>query len=445
MKLSEALHFVSGLRDFARTGTLLPTSRWGSRALLREFRRRQAPRRILEVGSGTGAVTSVLVRCLEPGDSLLLCEINPDYVAYLRRRFETDQHFARVRDQVEIYEGSVLDIQGEEAFDCILSSLPLNNLPPGLLLEVLQSYHRLLARGGSLSYIELVWLRWLRLLFTPGLQGRPWREAHQILENHINSYQIYRETVWANLPPGWVRHFRFTPAETRDVEILRPVEGRKTLAVGPVRVAADVVRFAAALGGLSFVVRRAGATVWAWPLLLLGGIAAFLRDPLRRVTPNPDLALSACDGRVMAVERVRDPHLGDGEWLRISAFLSLFDVHINRVPVSGRIIDRFEVSGGAAPAFQARAEHNHACYLVLDTPRGRVVSVQRVGIVARRIVNWMGLGELAAQGERYGLIRMGSRTDVYLPPDTYEPLVHPGQKVVAGITPIARYTGDAAR
>jgi len=445
MKISEALHFLLGLRDLTRTGTVMPTSRWGSQALLREFRRRRSPRRILEVGAGTGAVTSVLVRYMEPGDSLLLCEINPDYAAYLHHRFQTDPSFARVRDQVEFFEGSVLDIQGQGTFDCILSSLPLNNLPPGLLRQVLESYQRLLAPGGSLSYIELIWLRWLRLLFTPGLPGRPWREAHQVLERCITSYQVYRETVWANFPPGWVRHLRFTPARTGDVEILRPTEGRKTLVLGPLRMASDVVRFASVLGGLSWWLHRAGVKAWAWPLFLLGGIAAFLRDPLRQVNPDPNLALSACDGRVMAVERIRDPHLGDAEWLRISAFLSLFDVHINRIPVSGRIVDRFEVSGGAAPAFQSKAEHNHACYLVLDTPRGRVVSVQRVGIVARRIVNWMGLGELAAQGERYGLIRMGSRTDVYLPVDSYEPLVQPGQRVVAGLTPVARYIGDTTR
>ncbi len=445
MKISEALYFCLRLQDLTRTGTFMPTSRWGSLALLREFRRRRSPRRILEVGAGTGAVTSVLVRCMEPGDRLMLCEINPDYAQYLRHRFETEPDFARVRDQVEFFEGSVLDIPGQGIFDCILSSLPLNNLPPGLLEQVLASYQRLLARGGSLSYIELAWLRWLRLILTPGLKGRPWREAHQVLERYINSYQVYRETVWANFPPGWVRHFRFTSARTGDVEVLRPVEGRKTLVLGPLRMASDVVRFAGALGGLSWWLRRAGAKAWGWPLLLLAGIAAFLRDPLRQVQPDPDLALSACDGRVMAVERIRDPHLGDGEWLRISAFLSLFDVHINRIPVSGRIVDRFEVSGGAAPAFQARAEHNHACYLVLETPQGRVVTVQRVGIVARRIVNWMGLGELAAQGERYGLIRMGSRTDVYLPVDRYEPLVQPGQKVVAGLTPVARCIDDATR
>jgi len=192
MKISEAFRFVSGAHDFSKTGTLLPTSRWGSRALLRECQRRKAPRRILEVGCGTGAVTSALVRCLEPGDHLVLCEINPDYVDYLRHRFATDAHFVRVREQVEIFQGSVLDLPMEGLYDCILSSIPLNTLPPGLVRQILQRYRQLLAPGGTLSYIELIWLRWLRLLFTPGLQGRPWREAHRILEDFIGTHQVYR-------------------------------------------------------------------------------------------------------------------------------------------------------------------------------------------------------------------------------------------------------------
>lgn len=441
MKFSELLTFFHGLKDFATTGTLLPTSRRGSRALLRECLRRPAPRRILEVGSGTGAVTSILVRCLEPGDQVVLCEIQPKFVAYLRRRFEKDPAFARVRDQVEIYEGSVVDLEGEGRFDCILSSVPLNTLPPGLVQQLMESYRRLLAPGGTLSYIEYIWIRRLRLAFAVGLPGRPWREAHDILERYIASYQVYRDTVWINVPPGWVRHFHFTRPAMEEAANLRPVEGRHTLALRNVRIASDLVGFASVLGGLSWLLHRAGSGAWKWPLVLLGGVAAFLRDPERRIALDPDVALSACDGTVLAVERLRDRYLGDGEWLRISSFLSIFDVHINRVPVSGKVVDRFEVDGGAAPAFLPRAEHNHACYTVLDTPRGRVVVVQRVGVVARRIVNWVGVGELVAQGERYGLIRMGSRTDVYLPAEGTEALVQTGQKVVAGVTPLARYTG----
>ena len=445
MKISEIMHFIHGLSDFATTGSLLPTSRWASRGLIREALRRPSPRRILEVGAGTGAVTSILVRHLQPGDELVLCEINPKFAAYLRHRLEVDPAFARVRSQVRVFEGSVLDLEGEGLFDDILSSVPLNTLPAGLVRDLLECYQRLLSRGGSLTYLEYLGLRHLRLLLTPGTAGRPWREAHAVLEHFLGQYEVYRDTVWANFPPGWIHHLRFTTPDPADAAGLLPVEGRRTLVLGPLRVATEVLKFAGVLGPLAWMLRRAGSAAWAWPLILLGGVTAFLRDPERRVPLDPDRALSACDGTVLAVERLRDPNLGEGEWLRVSTFLSLFNVHINRMPVSGQVVERFEVQGPAAPANSARAEHNHACFFVLDTPRGRVAVAQRVGILARRIVNWVRPGDLVAQGERYGLIRMGSRTDVYLEADRWAPLVKPGQKLVAGITPVAEYSADGPR
>ena len=88
---------------------------------------------------------------------------------------------------------------------------------------------------------------------------------------------------------------------------------------------------------------------------------------------------------------------------------------------------------------KAAAEHNVACYTVLETTRGRVAVAQRTGLVARRIVNRAQPGALLAKGERFGLIRFGSRTDVYLPADTADALVAPGEKVVGGETPLARW------
>lgn len=439
MKVSEIVHFFKGLQDMATTGSCMPTSRRAGQALIREVARRRGPRRIVEVGAGTGAVTDLLVRTLRPGDHLALCEINPDYCAYLRRRFETEPAFLAVRDQVEVFEGSILDMPGRGTFDCLVSMVPLNTLPTPLVRDLLECYQAMLAPGGSVSYLEYAWIRRARLALVPGPRGQQYREAHAILEEFIHEHEVYQDFVWANVPPTWVRHFRFTPATAAEGASLRPVEGRHTLVMGPLRVAADAVGFTAGLGAAAWLLRRAGSRLWPWPLALAAGIATFLRDPFRKVPQDSDLALSACDGEVLAVERLRDPHLGDGEWLRISAFLSLFDVHVNRMPVGGRVADRFEVSGTFAPANLPKANHNHACYYVLDTPRGPVAVAQRVGLIARRIVNWIGPDELVAQGERFGLLRMGSRTDVYLPADAAEPLVQPGQRVVGGVTPLARY------
>src|SRR5690606_29690029 len=104
-----------------------------------------------------------------------------------------------------------------------------------------------------------------------------------------------------------------------------------------------------------------------------------------------------------------------------------------------RVVDFFRTDGGYAPAMAAEAEHNVAAYTVLETSRGRVAVAQRTGLVARRIVQRAPVGALLARGERFGLIRFGSRTDVYLPADAAEPLVAPGDRVVGGSTAIARW------
>ncbi|MCW2640853.1 MAG: phosphatidylserine decarboxylase family protein [Dactylosporangium sp.] len=139
------------------------------------------------------------------------------------------------------------------------------------------------------------------------------------------------------------------------------------------------------------------------------------------------------------MERLRDERFGDGEFLRISVFLSVLDVHVNRSPVAGRVVEHFVEDGGYAAAMKAAAEHNVAAYTVLDTAYGRVVVAQRTGLIARRIVQRAPIGSLLARGERFGLIRFGSRTDVYLPADQASPEVAPADRVVGGVTVIARW------
>ena len=142
---------------------------------------------------------------------------------------------------------------------------------------------------------------------------------------------------------------------------------------------------------------------------------------------------------MLRVDRVEDKRFGPGEWLRVVVFLSVLDVHVNRSPVAGRVVDIVREDGGYAMAQSEKAEHNVAQYTVLETGRGRVVVAQRTGLIARRIVNRARVGSLLSRGERYGLIRFGYRTDVYLPADAVEATVAPGDRVVGAQTVIARY------
>jgi phosphatidylserine decarboxylase len=180
-------------------------------------------------------------------------------------------------------------------------------------------------------------------------------------------------------------------------------------------------------------------SLWLLPALAAAPVAAFFRDPERIVPDDPRAVVAASDGKVLGVERVRDERLGPDEFLRIAVFLSVLDVHINRSPVAGRVVDHFLVDGGFAAAMKPEAEHNVAGYTVLDTVHGTVAVAQRTGLIARRIVHRAPVGALLARGERFGLIRFGSRTDVYLPAERARPLVAPGERVIGGETVIAHW------
>ncbi len=182
--------------------------------------------------------------------------------------------------------------------------------------------------------------------------------------------------------------------------------------------------------GLAALARaaRPKSKLWLVPALAAAPVAAFFRDPERDVPEDPTRRRRGQRRPVLSVERLHDERFGDGEFLRIAVFLSVLDVHVNRAPVAGRVVDYFVVDGGYATAMKPEAEHNVAAYTVLDTAHGTVVVAQRTGLIARRIVQRAPVGSLLARGERFGLIRFGSRTDVYLPADAAEPLVGPGRQ-----------------
>lgn len=184
-----------------------------------------------------------------------------------------------------------------------------------------------------------------------------------------------------------------------------------------------------------------------WPPLgwILAGITAwivyFFRDPAR-VTPMRDgLVIAAADGKISSIDKVRPPPelaLGSQERVRISTFLSVFDVHIQRAPVSGRIVRSIYIPGAFLNAALDKAsEENERRAIVIEMPGGGEIGVVQIaGLVARRIVTFSREGDSLAAGQRYGLIRFGSRVDVFLPPGA-QPLVSVGQRAIAGETVFA--------
>lgn len=172
----------------------------------------------------------------------------------------------------------------------------------------------------------------------------------------------------------------------------------------------------------------------AGAFLLTLFILYFFRNP-ERLPPTDERAVVApADGLVVVVDRVPETPLGT-EALKISIFMSVFNVHVNRAPVSGKVIDKFYHRGKFYDARHGKASfENERCGIILETDKGvRLAVVQIAGLIARRIVTYPVVGELLVRGERYGLIRFGSRLDVYLPV-AMEPLVKVGDTTVAGET-----------
>lgn len=183
------------------------------------------------------------------------------------------------------------------------------------------------------------------------------------------------------------------------------------------------------------------STVLAVPavisLLLLVFVVSFFRNPQRTAPPDERLLVAPADGTVVYVGPSNQEHLGDCQ--KISIFMSVFNVHVNWAPCNALVVGRFYREGRFLDARSSRASsENEQCGLVLEDEGGRrLVCVQIAGLIARRILCYVDCGDRLERGKRYGMIRFGSRVDLYLP-DGYEPLVTVGQVTAAGQTPVAR-------
>jgi phosphatidylserine decarboxylase len=188
---------------------------------------------------------------------------------------------------------------------------------------------------------------------------------------------------------------------------------------------------AAIAAGLALSGRRRLALPFAGAALASLG---FFRDPERNVPWMPGAVLSPADGRVTSVDEAIDDFVGPA--VRVSIFLSPLDVHVNRAPVSGQIVATRYRPGKFVPAYKADAgEVNECMTLHIQGDRARVTVMQIAGVIARRIVCRVAEGDKIEAGERFGMIRFGSRTDCYMPHGTLV-RVQPGEKVVGGVTVI---------
>jgi phosphatidylserine decarboxylase len=203
--------------------------------------------------------------------------------------------------------------------------------------------------------------------------------------------------------------------------------------------------FVVAAVALTLVLRRIWRPLGVAGALLTGWTAWFFREPKRVLPSRAGVVVSAADGTVATVAEVMPPaelELGDTPMLRVSVFLSVFDVHVQRTPVAGEVVRKIYHPGKFLSADLDKAsEENERNTVLLRTSEGtQIVVVQIAGLVARRIVCHIDEGDKVEAGATYGLIRFGSRVDTYVPLGS-RVLVEPGQKTIGGETVLAELGG----
>jgi phosphatidylserine decarboxylase len=394
-----------------------------ARTLTAELARHAGPKSALVVGAAPGsAVLQSAIDTLLPGDGLVVTPSTGTTTAALRAHVHQQGQW--VGDRVRVVES----VGESDAAQIVIVAEPLTGSAEDARATI-DGLAKYLADGGVLSIAAPA---------LPGLTGGAAAE----LDRQAALFGVGSDLVLANRPPVRVHRLRFSPADAAAAERLAPAYRPSSVPVTRgMHIDSNGVAAAGIAFGLAALARRArpASKLWLVPALAALPVAAFFRDPERDVPEDASAVVAASDGKVLSVERLTDDRFGDGEFLRIAVFLSVLDVHVNRAPVAGKVVDYFVTDGGYAAAMKPAAEHNVAAYTVLDTSRGTVVVAQRTGLIARRIVQRAPVGALLARGERFGLIRFGSRTDIYLPANAADALVAPGDRVLGGASVVARW------
>jgi phospholipid N-methyltransferase len=211
-RLTEYRVFWRQFREqYHTTGAVLPSGRALSRALTHFVRNADASkvghsRRILEVGPGTGAVTTQIVRDMRANDQLTLVERNDQFVKHLQKQIASATEFSHARDRITLVHSGVEELSDEQPYDLIISGLPLNNFSVELVDSLLAKIQKLLTPGGILSFFEYVAIRRAKAMVSPTRDRQRLRGIEQILNDLLSRAEIRCDLTVANVPPAWVHH-----------------------------------------------------------------------------------------------------------------------------------------------------------------------------------------------------------------------------------------------
>ena len=223
--MSHYLEFFKQFRTtFETTGAIAPSSRFLASNMTEPMKRHQGPKKVLEIGPGTGAVTREIVKQIRPEDSLDLVELNEKFVEILHNRFDAERAFQEIKHLTSIHNCPLQEYGVGEEYDYIVSGLPLNNFPTDLVSEIFQAYFRLLKPGGVLSYFEYMYVRPVRKVVSRGPENERICQIDQIMRSYTTQYRIRTNWIWFNLPPAWVQHLQKTDSPPPLIEQAAPQE-----------------------------------------------------------------------------------------------------------------------------------------------------------------------------------------------------------------------------
>jgi len=207
--LTEHTEFFRQVRDtFHTTGAVAPSSSFVARALTRPMERHNGPKRILEVGPGTGSITRRIVTLLRPEDRLDTVELNDKFVDVLRHRLKHEPDFARVADRVGVHHMAIQDFKADAPYDYIISGLPINNFTADLVREMFGVMFSLLAPEGVLTYFEYIYMRKVKKNLSTGARRDRLTKLDALMEELCAKHRFHRDSVLINVPPAWANHLR---------------------------------------------------------------------------------------------------------------------------------------------------------------------------------------------------------------------------------------------
>lgn len=205
---NSATFFREFRQRFQTTGSIAPSSRFLASAMTRYLKQRgDEPVRVLEVGPGTGAFTTSIIRQLKPGDTFDLVELNEAFVEVLNNRFATEETWKAAAPFSQVHPVPLQEFNPPENYDFIISGLPHVNFPSDLVKSIMDRYFELLKPDGKLSYFEYMFIRPIRGVITPGAEGKRIAEINDIVRSRFTSDRIRRDSVFLNIPPAWSQHF----------------------------------------------------------------------------------------------------------------------------------------------------------------------------------------------------------------------------------------------